>query len=54
MKKIIVIEYEPGGSTDSCYACPFHKQEACQYLERIGLDCENVRLNDVSIKEESQ
>ena len=50
MKKIIEIEYEPGGATDSCYACSFDKMEAFNFLERIGVNCENVQINDMTIK----
>lgn len=51
MKKIITIEYYEG-STGSCYECPFYKTEACSFLERIGLDCANVNIKDMTIKDE--
>lgn len=52
MKKIITIEYEPNSETPSCDECPFYKTNACEYLERIGLACENVNIKDVTIKDD--
>lgn len=52
MKKVITIEYEPGGPTPSCNECPFFKQHACDYLERIDINCADVKINEVTIKDE--
>ena len=51
MKKIITIEYEPG-LTPNCDECPFDKKFACGYLERLGIYCNDVKINDVTVREE--
>lgn len=49
MKKTIVIEYEKG-ETD-CNYCPFSCLGACEYLEKLGMDCESVKFKSVNIKD---
>lgn len=51
MKKVITIEYEPDSDTPECFACPFRKLLGCDFVSRIGLDCEKVNLKDISISD---